>query len=124
MTPADLAAAREPKRYIPVSFCCNDERGHDTHKVSAIDFGDQDLSIAGPDRSFSRVMFGVRIGRRKYETSGMWIGGVGNIFWDGSYMPLDAARLLVSDLLYSGWKVEMLAEGGPFADLLRAEERA
>lgn len=107
--------------YIPVSFCCNDERGHDTQKVSAIDFGDQDLSITGPDRSFRRVMFGVRIGRRKYETSGMWVGGVGNIFWDGSYMPLDAARLLVSDLLASGWQVEMHAEDSPFADLLTKE---
>jgi len=103
---------------IRVAFCCNDERGHGTHKVSSIDFGDRDLSITGPDRSYRRVMFGVRIGSRKYETSGMWVGGVGNVFWDGSYMPLDAARLLVSDLLCAGWKVEMYSEDSPFADLL------
>lgn len=103
---------------IRASFCCNDERGNHTAYVSAIDFGDHELSIAGPDKTMRLVMFGVKIGRRKYETSGMWASGVGNVFWDQTAMPIDAARLLVSDLLASGWQVEQWTEGGPFADLL------
>jgi hypothetical protein len=101
-----------------VAFCCNDERGNHTECVSAIDFGDCDLRITGPDKTMRPVMFGVKVGRRKYETTGMWVSGAGNICWDATAMPLDAARLLVSDLLCSGWQVEEYAEGGPFADLL------
>lgn len=108
---------------IRVAFCCNDDRGHFTEYVNAIDFGDHDLSIAGPDKTMRLVMFGVKIGRRKYETSGMWTSGAGNIFWDATAMPLDAARLLVSDLLASGWQVEQWTEGGPFADLLTPTAR-
>jgi hypothetical protein len=107
---------------IRVSFCCNDERGNHTAKVDAIDFGDSDLRITGPDLKMMLVQFGVRIGRRKYETSGMWVSGAGNIFWDATAMPLDAARLLASDLLASGWTVEEHTEEGPFACLLKTKE--
>ena len=107
---------------IRVAFCCNDERGNHTAKVDAIDFGDSDLRITGPGRTMRLVQFGVRIGRRKYETSGVWVGGAGNICWDSTGMPLDAARLLASDLLASGWTVEEHTCDGPFADLLDAKE--
>lgn len=107
---------------IRVAFCCNDERGNHTAKVDAIDFGDSDLRLTGPDRSMRLVQFGVRIGRRKYETSGMWVSGAGNIFWDSTGMSLDVARLLASDLLTSGWTVEEHTIDGPFADLLKTEE--
>lgn len=105
---------------IRVAFCCNDDRGNHTARVTAIDFGDGDLHIAGPERTMRLVTFGVRIGRRKYETSGAWMSGVGNIFWDATGMRIDAARLLASDLLASGWTVEEHTEDGPFADLLDA----
>jgi hypothetical protein len=103
---------------IRVAFCCNDERGNHTEYVSAIDFGDSDIRIAGPDRSMRQVMFGVRIGRRKYETSGVWVSGAGNIFWDATAMPIDDARRLVQDLVLGGWQIEEHTCDGPFSDLV------
>jgi hypothetical protein len=114
---AEMAAENDAPSYS-VMFCCNDDRGNPTDRVEVIEVGDE-IRIAGPSRSMRRVMHGVKIGRRRYATSGMWISYVGNLLWDATSMTTGAALALVTDLLADGWTVEEYAEDGPFAALAR-----
>lgn len=101
-----------------IMFCCNDERGNHTGRVSEIEIGDEmRLAWTGSRPPAMRaVPSGVKIGRRVYECRG-WSEWVGNVFWNAASMAEPQARQLIVDLLASGWVVEEHAADGPFARL-------
>lgn len=108
-----------------VMFCCNDERGVFTGRVTNVEIGDE-ISLVWPkDHGPSLRWFGsgkfmqVQIGRGRRMVCDRRDVCVGNVFWDATSMQLETARKIVRALLASGWAVEMHADDGPFADLMK-----
>ena len=99
-----------------VMLCCNDDRGNITDRVCAVDIGDREIALEGPNRKLGLGKNRTKIGRRWFASRG-WHTWVGNIMWDATSMSLETARELVSYLLANGWSVTEYAEDGPFADI-------
>lgn len=101
-----------------VTFCCNDDRGNFTGRVSDIHVG-REIMLSGSSRAVRFLSDGVKVGKHTYSCSNysVWTG---NLFWDSVSMSTASARLLVETLLATGWKVEEYAVEGPFSDLARS----
>lgn len=95
---------------IRVSFCCNDDRGNFSGRVSEIIFGDRDLVIEGGPVLMRRDGEMVKV-NRIWIAGSEWTTWHGNIFWDSCLITVTAAKRLAKWLLARGWKVTERADG-------------
>lgn len=93
---------------IRVSFCCLDERGNFTGKVTHVDFHEYELTVEDtflPARgaTFSLHMGKVRIGRGAWDMQAPVVSG-GNIFWLSTQVRgVDALGMMNYLMRLKGW---------------------
>lgn len=105
---------------VQVVYRCNDDRGEHVGRIDAISFEDQAghrASLAGPsvrlvDRTDVRY---IRVRGAHFNTLGLSIRWVGNIYWDGVPMVESEAVRLLEFLLERGYAAEDWTTDGPFA---------